>query len=41
MDDTPACGSGIKPGDILLSGRQDKVHEPEDVMDASFFITRR
>jgi serine protease Do len=39
MDDTPAAGSGIKPGDILLQVGNTVVHEPEDVIDASFFIT--
>jgi S1-C subfamily serine protease len=39
MDDTPAAGSGIKEGDILLQVGKTAVHEPEDVIDASFFIT--
>ena len=39
MQDTPAFGSGVKPGDILLQVGKTKVHEPEDVIDASFFIT--
>jgi serine protease Do len=39
MDDTPAAGSGIKQGDILLQVGKTLVHEPEDVIDASFFIT--
>ena len=32
-------GSGVKPGDILLQVGKTKVREPEDVIDASFFIT--
>jgi serine protease Do len=36
---TPASDSGIKRGDILLQVGRTKVHEPEDVLDASFFIT--
>lgn len=36
---TPAADSGIKPGDILLQVGRTKVHEPEDVLDASFFIS--
>lgn len=36
---TPAADSGIKPGDILLQVGRTKVREPEDVLDASFFIT--
>src|SRR5881275_1496120 len=38
MDGTPAASSGIKAGDILLQVGRKKVHEPEDVLDASFFI---
>src|SRR6266480_5617284 len=37
--DTPAEEAGIKPGDILLQVGKTKVREPEDVLDASFFIT--
>jgi S1-C subfamily serine protease len=39
MDGTPAAGCGVKPGDILLQVGNKPVHEPEDVIDASFFIT--
>jgi serine protease Do len=39
MKDTPAYGSGVKPGDILIQVGKTRVHEPEDVIDASFFIT--
>src|SRR5437588_3913397 len=39
MEGTPAAGSGLKPGDILLQVGRKKVHGPEDVLDASFFIT--
>ncbi|MEY2480484.1 MAG: serine protease Do [Verrucomicrobiota bacterium] len=39
MKDTPAADSGIRPGDILLQVGRTKVREPEDVLDASFFIT--
>jgi len=39
MQDTPAFGSGIKAGDILLEIGKQKVREPEDVIDASFYIT--
>jgi serine protease Do len=39
MRDTPAYESGVMPGDILLQVGRTKVHEPEDVIDASFFIT--
>lgn len=36
---TPAANSGLKPGDILLQVGKVAVHEPEDVIDASFFIS--
>jgi serine protease Do len=36
---SPAANSGIKPGDILLQVGQRKVTQPEDVPDASFFVT--
>jgi S1-C subfamily serine protease len=39
MEGTPAASSGIKPGDILLQVGRTKVTQPEDVLDASFFIT--
>lgn len=39
MKETPAFGSGVKTGDILLQVGNTKVREPEDVIDASFFIT--
>jgi serine protease Do len=39
MEDTPAARAGIKPGDILLQVGRKKVTQPEDVPDASFFIT--
>jgi serine protease Do len=39
MEGTPAANSGIKAGDILLQVGRKKVSEPEEVLDASFFIT--
>ncbi len=36
---TPAADSGMKRGDILLQVGRTKVREPEDVLDASFFIS--
>jgi serine protease Do len=39
MEETPAARSGIKPGDILLQVGRKTVTQPEDVLDASFFIT--
>jgi serine protease Do len=38
-DDTPAARSGIKEGDVLLQIGRKKITEPEDVFDASFYIT--
>jgi len=39
MEATPAANSGVKPGDILLQVGRTKVTQPEDVLDASFYIT--
>src|SRR5690348_16834916 len=39
VEDTPAARAGIKRGDILLQVGRKKVAQPEDVLDASFFIT--
>src|SRR3989440_9614672 len=39
MPDTPGADSGIQTGDILLQVGRTKVREPEDVLDASFFIS--
>jgi S1-C subfamily serine protease len=39
IEGTPAANSGCRPGDILLQVGRKKVREPEDVLDASFFIT--
>jgi serine protease Do len=39
MRDTPAAESGAKAGDMLLQVGNTPVREPEDVIDASFFIT--
>ncbi len=36
---SPAANSGIESGDILLQVGRKKVTQPEDVPDASFFIT--
>lgn len=38
-DGTPAEGSGLEAGDILLQVGKVTVHQPEDVIDASFFIS--
>jgi S1-C subfamily serine protease len=38
LDDN-AVDAGMRPGDILLQVGRTKVREPEDVLDASFFIS--
>src|SRR6266478_6379101 len=38
-DDTPAAHSGIKEGDVLLQLGKKKITDPEDIFDASFYIT--
>jgi serine protease Do len=39
QENAPAAGSGLQAGDILLQVGNTPVHEPEDVIDASFFLT--
>ena len=39
VKDTPAADSGMKPGDVVLQIGRTKVREPEDILDASFFLT--
>lgn len=36
---TPASDAGLKPGDVVLQIGRTKVHEPEDILEASFFLT--
>src|SRR6266700_1351546 len=38
-DNTPAAHSGIKEGDVLLQVGKKKITDPEDIFDASFYIT--
>ena len=38
-EDTPAADSGLQTGDILLQVGNVPVHQPEDVIDASFYIS--
>jgi serine protease Do len=38
-EDAPAARSGLKEGDVLLQVGKKKISEPEDVFDASFYIT--
>ena len=37
--DTPAAEAGMRSGDIVLEVGKTKVREPEDILDASFYIT--
>jgi len=39
LDSTPAANSGIQPGDILLQVGNREIHQPDDIIDASFFLT--
>ena len=39
MQGTPAAQCGMKEGDVLLQLGQKKICQPEDVFDASFYIT--
>jgi serine protease Do len=39
MKDTPAAEAGLQPGDVVLQIGRTKVHEPEDILEASFFLT--
>ena len=38
-EDAPAAHSGLKEGDVLLQIGNKKISDPEDVFDASFYIT--
>lgn len=39
MKGTPAAEAGLKPGDVVLQIGRTKVREPEDILEASFFLT--
>jgi serine protease Do len=39
LDNTPAANSGIHAGDILLQVGRREIHQPDDIIDASFFIS--
>src|SRR6266576_1537071 len=39
LDSTPAANSGLQPGDILLQVGRREIHQPDDIIDASFFIS--
>lgn len=39
LEGTPAADSGVKMGDMLLKVGNKDIHQPDDVIDASFFIS--
>lgn len=39
LPNTPAANSGLESGDILLQVGRKPIHQPDDIIDASFFIT--
>jgi serine protease Do len=39
LDSTPAANSGLQAGDILLRVGNKEIHQPDDIIDASFFLT--
>jgi serine protease Do len=39
IEDTPAADAGLRSGDILLQVGRKPIHEPDDIIDASFFLT--
>lgn len=39
LDNTPAANSGMQPGDILVQVGRKEIHRPDDIIDASFFLS--
>jgi serine protease Do len=39
LENTPAANCGIQAGDILLQVGRKEIHQPDDIIDASFFLT--
>lgn len=39
LENTPAANGGLQAGDILLQVGQKTIHQPDDIIDASFFLT--
>lgn len=39
LDNTPAANCGLQAGDILLQVGRREIHQPDDIIDASFFIS--
>jgi len=39
LENTPAANSGLQAGDILVQVGRKPIHEPDDIIDASFFLT--
>lgn len=39
LENTPAANCGLQAGDILLQVGRKEIHQPDDIIDASFFLT--
>ena len=39
LENTPAANFGLQAGDILLRVGRKEIHQPDDIIDASFFLT--
>jgi len=39
LENTPAANFGLQAGDILLQVGRKEIHQPDDIIDASFFLT--
>src|SRR5436309_3633256 len=39
LENTPAANFGLEAGDILLRVGRKEIHQPDDIIDASFFLT--
>lgn len=39
LENTPAANSGLQTGDILVQVGRKAIHQPDDIIDASFFLT--
>lgn len=39
LENTPAANCGLQAGDILLRVGRKEIHQPDDIIDASFFLT--
>jgi serine protease Do len=39
LENTPAANCGLQAGDILVQVGRKQIHQPDDIIDASFFLT--